>query len=205
MLLAVVDPLPMYCRGIATVLSAAGHIVEQPGEPLAWGRRDDRMMLLTLDAVSSWDLLHQLGSAGDGCPVIAVLTDDSVAAGLTAVRAGAQSVAARQMDEATLVATVDATRAGQAVVPAEVLAALIGGADPETRQLTADQQRWLRQLAAGMTVAQLADRAGYSERAMFRLLQGLYRQLGVRTRIEAVIRAQQQGWLLPTSEQPGVT
>jgi DNA-binding CsgD family transcriptional regulator len=54
---------------------------------------------------------------------------------------------------------------------------------------------WLRQLAAGSTVAQLANQAGYSERAMFRLLQGLYQQLGARNRVEALLRAQQLGWL----------
>jgi DNA-binding CsgD family transcriptional regulator len=53
----------------------------------------------------------------------------------------------------------------------------------------------LRQLAAGATVAQLADRAGYSERAMFRLLHALYRQLGARSRIEAILHAQTSGWL----------
>ncbi|SEU14237.1 helix-turn-helix domain-containing protein [Nonomuraea wenchangensis] len=46
-----------------------------------------------------------------------------------------------------------------------------------------------------MTVADLADRAGYSERAMFRLLQALYREIGVATRIQAIVRAQERGWL----------
>ena len=37
---------------------------------------------------------------------------------------------------------------------------------------------WLQQLAKGIPVAQLADRAGYSERAMYRLLRGLYTKTG---------------------------
>ena len=49
--------------------------------------------------------------------------------------------------------------------------------------------------AGGSTVAALANQAGYSERAMFRLLHGLYQRLGVRTRTEALIRAHERGWL----------
>jgi DNA-binding NarL/FixJ family response regulator len=32
------------------------------------------------------------------------------------------------------------------------------------------------------------------------LLQAVYARLGVRTRIEAVVHAQEQGWLLPEDE-----
>ncbi|WP_220504417.1 response regulator transcription factor [Microbispora sp. H13382] len=87
---------------------------------------------------------------------------------------------------------------GQAVLPAAVSAALARGSianNTASLSLTPEQLSWLRQLAAGATVAQLAEQAGYSERAMFRLLQSLYKELGVRTRIEAIIRAQEQGWL----------
>jgi DNA-binding CsgD family transcriptional regulator len=54
---------------------------------------------------------------------------------------------------------------------------------------------WLRTLAAGSTVARLAEGVGYSERAMFRLLRDLYQRLGVKSRTEALMLAQQQGWL----------
>jgi DNA-binding NarL/FixJ family response regulator len=73
---------------------------------------------------------------------------------------------------------------------------VLAGAETDPA-ITTDQMAWLRHLASGMTVAELARVAGYSERAMFRLLQSLYRQLGARTRIEAIVRAQEQGWLRP--------
>ncbi|MFF0370580.1 hypothetical protein [Micromonospora sp. NPDC005087] len=93
---------------------------------------------------------------------------------------------------------MDATIDGQTVLPAAVAVMLTGGAvaDEETRQaITAAEVTWLRHLAAGMTVAELSRLAGYSERAMYRLLQGVYRQLGARSRIEAIVRAQEKGWL----------
>ena len=52
---------------------------------------------------------------------------------------------------------------------------------------SAREIEWLQQLADGITVAQLADRTGYSERAMYRLLRGLYTELDVKTRTEALM------------------
>jgi DNA-binding CsgD family transcriptional regulator len=42
---------------------------------------------------------------------------------------------------------------------------------------------------------QLAEQAGYSERAMFRLLKNIYSRLGVRNRTQALMLAKDQGWL----------
>jgi DNA-binding NarL/FixJ family response regulator len=52
---------------------------------------------------------------------------------------------------------------------------------------------WLRALSQGRTVRQLADHAGYSERMMYRLLAHLYGNMQVKNRIEALLKAQDQG------------
>lgn len=54
---------------------------------------------------------------------------------------------------------------------------------------------WIRQLTQGLAVARLAERAGYSERMMFRLLRDLYQRWGVANRTEAIIHARDNGWL----------
>jgi len=41
----------------------------------------------------------------------------------------------------------------------------------------------------------IAERAGYSERMMFRLLRDLYQRWGVANRTEAIIHARDNGWL----------
>ncbi|AQZ63306.1 two component transcriptional regulator, LuxR family [[Actinomadura] parvosata subsp. kistnae] len=196
---AVVDPLPMYRQGVASVLSAAGHAVDTPADVLAWVRHGPhRVVLLTLESEQDWDLLRRLRDADGTHAVIALVGEDSAVLGVRAVRTGARSVLPRGVTPGTLRRTVEATLDGQAVLPADVAAALASGAHstgegaaaPEPQQLS-----WLRQLADGVTVAQLARRAGYSERAMFRLLQELYRDMGVRTRIQAIVRAQEEGWL----------
>jgi DNA-binding NarL/FixJ family response regulator len=74
--------------------------------------------------------------------------------------------------------------------------ALAAGVDGTAGSVpSANQLVWLRQLAAGTTVANLAQQVGYSERAMFRMLQALYRQMGTPNRIEAILLAQSRGWL----------
>ncbi|WP_432973473.1 DNA-binding response regulator [Dactylosporangium sp. CA-233914] len=209
MRLAVIDPLPMYRQGVVSVLSAAGHVVETPDDLLAWLRRGhDGLVLLTLDTSTSWDALGRLRAATNEYPVIAMLAEESAAAGAKAVRAGARSVLPRGTSAAVLTRTVEATAGGQAVLPAEVVAALLSGVASTDRgesMLTAEQRVWLRYLADGMTVARLAEQVGYSERAMFRLLQTLYRRLGARTRIQAIVRAQEQGWLVQDVTDPGLT
>jgi len=61
--------------------------------------------------------------------------------------------------------------------------------------LSEQRLSWLCRLAAGSTVAELADAAGYSERAMFRILRQLYRDMGVENRMQAVLLARELGWL----------
>jgi DNA-binding NarL/FixJ family response regulator len=207
--IVVVDPLPLYQHGTAAVLSAAGYEVDTPSDVLSWLRGGLRtVVVLTLDSERAWRLLHALRDRPVGQHVIAVVLADSVGTGIRAMRAGAQSVLHRSVTPAGLRRAVDATVDGQAVLPAAVAAALATGLDPadeDRQQATAVELAWLRQLAAGVTVAQLAVDAGYSERAMFRRLQSLYRRLGVRTRIEAIVLAQQHGWLDLGDVRPGWT
>ncbi|AVT34301.1 DNA-binding response regulator [Plantactinospora sp. BC1] len=195
--IAVVDPLPMFQQGVVAVLSAVGHDVETPADVVGWARRrGSAVVLLTVLSESDWDLLAQLCATATSYGVIALLDDESVVLGTRAMRAGARSVLPRGVTVATLQRTVEAMIGGQAVMPSAVAAAL--AADTRSgveRSPSAEQLSWLRQLAAGSTVAQLADRAGYSERAMFRLLNALYRQIGAGSRIQAIMRAQEAGWL----------
>ncbi|MGX6604070.1 DNA-binding response regulator [Micromonosporaceae bacterium Da 78-11] len=191
---AVLDPLPMYQQGVAATLSAIGHIVETPEDPLAWVRRSPgAVVLLTLAVHGDWELLFRLRDETSPHAVIAVVEDDVVVHGVRAVRAGARSVMPRCVTNETLRRTIEATLDGQAVLPAGVAAALASG--EEHSLPAAERLEWLRQLAEGATVAQLAQRAGYSERAMFRLLQALYQEIGVRTRLEAIMQARDRGWL----------
>jgi DNA-binding NarL/FixJ family response regulator len=93
---------------------------------------------------------------------------------------------------------LEAALAGDVIVSRAVVTALISSSrlQPDTEEpLEHEERRWLRQLASGMTVARLANTAGYSERAMYRLLNGVYDRLGVTNRTEALMRANALGWI----------
>jgi len=203
---AVVDPLPLFRDGAVAALTAAGHVVQTPSDVVAWaGQIQGAVVLLTVQVEADWYVLPRLGGSAVNSLVV-LLAEESAAAGARAVRAGARSVLARQVSAEVLRRTVSATIDGQAVLPAAVADLLASGSGADTgpgRGLSPERLSWLRALAAGSTVAQLASQAGYSERAMFRLLRSLYRDMGAGGRVEALMRAQEQGWLqLAPRQQP---
>ncbi|MCP3785263.1 DNA-binding response regulator [Micromonospora sp. A3M-1-15] len=179
------------------VLSAAGHQAETPSDLVRWARRrTSALVLLTLTRDSEWRLLARLHDAQVTLPIMVLIDADSIEQGVRAARAGARSVLPRNIAGDALQRTVIATMDGHAVLPAEVAARLAAGVPPESPQVVPpDRIGWLRQLASGVTVAQLADRVGYSERAMFRLLTALYRDIGARNRIDAIMLARDKGWI----------
>jgi DNA-binding NarL/FixJ family response regulator len=194
--IAVVDPLPLFRQGAAAVLSAAGHRVETPDDALAWSQsRRHAVVLLTLAERPDWTLLTRMHN--ESSVAVVAMLQDLHPGGVRAVHLGARSVLPRACDAVTLVRTVEATASGQSVLPADVLDSVVGEGHSGLR-VSEQQMGWLTLLAAGSTVAEVAAQAGYSERAMFRILKQLYQEIGVEGRMQAVLRAQELGWI-PTS------
>lgn len=195
-----IDPLPMFAAGVVSVLTKCGYVVEGPlPAPGTDDASQPSIIFLTLTIPADWQQLDVLRAGWPLVPVVAVLEPVSVPAGLSALRAGASGLLPRSAKPGQVSRMVDALVEGQSVVPSDVLAALAGGAEePQMREggLTTSQLSWLRRLASGATVAELARDVGYSERAMYRLLGTLYRDMGVRGRMQAVVEAQRRG-LLP--------
>jgi DNA-binding NarL/FixJ family response regulator len=204
---AVVDPLPMYRQGVIAVLGAAGYAVESPADLPGWLRRAGRaVILLTIGSAGTLELLGRLQEVPGGHSWIAVVEEGLGQQGVRALHAGARAVLWRTASPTAVLRAVEAAAEGQSVLPAELVGLLTGGPavgvtglDP----LTADEIAWLQQLADGATVAEVAARSGYSERAMFRLLRRVYGRLGVATRTQAVVRAQTLGWLTEADPQAG--
>ncbi len=198
--IAVVDPLPIYRRGIMAILRDAGANPETPEDLLAWvARPPRRVIFLTLASDHDWELLARLCKASAEAMVVAVLSDSSTASYVRALSAGAAAAVPRDASPEQVRQIFEEAVHGVSVLPSDVVRALA-----RTSEEVADYNRsgpadheisWLRDLAGGLTVSQLAERAGYSERAMFRLLRQLYGRMEVRSRTEALLRARQQGWL----------
>ncbi|MFC4066299.1 DNA-binding response regulator [Actinoplanes subglobosus] len=196
---AVVDPLPMFRHGASMTLAEEGYAVRAPADLMAWARATPRaLILLTVLHDGDWALLRRLREDERGHPVIAVLDTDVDVLGVRAVRAGATSVVSRAAPARLLARVVTATLEGQSVLPTAVVTALAAGRFTDPAPATAvskEQTAWLRALAAGSTVADLAGRSGYSERAMFRLLRAVYQELGAGSKVEALIKAKDRGLL----------
>ncbi|GHG14427.1 MULTISPECIES: response regulator transcription factor [Amycolatopsis] len=195
---AVLDPLPLFQRGVVEALTSDEIVVEVPADIRAWAvEGGQRVVILTLAVPTDWELLEQLGR---GTLVIAVLEERTGPSSIRALRLGAGSVVARNATADVLRRALDAMLAGDVVLPRPVVQALISSSrtaeSPAPLRILEDAEvLWLRQLASGATVARLAAAAGYSERAMYRLLNRIYDRLGVTNRTEALIKANAYGWL----------
>jgi len=203
--IAVVDPLPVFRHGLVEILRTAGFESETPDDVLAWADdRQAKVVVLSLLSEDDWQLLGSLRQTTDEMLLVALLEQMSVAASVRALRAGAVCVLPRDSSPAQLREGFRAAVRGESRVPVDALRALVAAPvdvlpDDEPSPVERD---WLRRLARGETVGRLAGDVGYSERMMFRMLRALYTRMGAENRTEALIKAQNQGWLSPVEERP---
>jgi DNA-binding NarL/FixJ family response regulator len=152
--------------------------------------------VLHADTSDALDALADFTEEHPHVPVVAIIDSVDVISVARVIRAGATTVLA---DSATDVrSAVEAALAGNSLLPFEVVGSMAGLVPDDqglSRWLTDEERSWLRSMAAGETVADVAESVGYSERAMFRQLKSLYRRLGVSNRTEALLWAAQRGIL----------
>jgi DNA-binding NarL/FixJ family response regulator len=91
---------------------------------------------------------------------------------------------------------LDGAVRGRCVLPVTI-AQQMATASLASRELPIEPREvgWLAALAAGVSVADLAQGTSYSQREMFRLLGRIYERLGARTRIEALLVAKERGYI----------
>jgi DNA-binding NarL/FixJ family response regulator len=196
--IAVLDPVPTFRQGMLAILVEAGFAAETPEDLFHWVHQDHRkVVLLTLGTAVDWMVLERLRSETPEVVVIAVLADASVQSCVRAVVAGAMAVVARDADPEMVRRVFEDAVRGVSALPLDVVAALAAPHErsEHVQEPSESELAWLQGLANGATVSQLAERSGYSERAMFRLLRELYGRLEVKNRTEALMLSQRRGWL----------
>jgi DNA-binding NarL/FixJ family response regulator len=196
---AVWDPLPLFCQGLLGLLAALGFACEVPEDLLSWVHDGgNKIVLMTLAAADDWQLLSALQPTRPDLAVIAVLAEPSMTSHIRAVNAGAVTAVPRCAAPSLVQRAFEAALDGRSLLPIDVVRAITvsfpNGELPSTSPSEAEIN-WLRQLAHGSSVADLAEHTGYSERMMFRRLRALYVKIQVPNRTEALIRARDQGWL----------
>ena len=168
--IAVSDPLPAYRRGMLATLNEAGFDSETPPDLLDWVRQEPRTaVVLTLETAADWSLLDRLRREHTDVVIVAMLTDVSPSGYVRALAAGAVTALPRHAAVEVVKRVFAEVMRGFSVLPIEVVQALAAPHQHvgEEVEIGSRELGWLRELAAGATVAQLAERSGYSERAMF--------------------------------------
>lgn len=196
--IAVLDPLPVYRCGMITSIGHSAFSPTAPEDLLTWILREPRnVVFLTLESQSDWRLLTELLQARSDVVVVAVLTDISTPTYVRAISAGAATAVSRDAPPEQMKRVFDEAVSGMSLLPMRVVRALRNSEElaEEPNVLTTREIEWLRELSYGTTVSQLAEKSGYSERAMFRLLRDLYERMKVKSRMEALVHAHQAGWL----------
>ena len=127
-----------------------------------------------------------------------MLADHNLTSYVRAICAGAASAIPRCAEPGLVQRAFEAAVDGSSLLPVAALRAMTVGApngEVGSTSPSEEERSWLRQLAQGSSVADLAEHAGYSERMMFRLLHALYEKLQAPNRTVALIRACDEGWL----------
>jgi DNA-binding NarL/FixJ family response regulator len=189
---AVIDSSPAYCLGLAAALTEAGFTVQKPDDPLRWAsKRGARVVILTVEPALGAEAVRRFVSAGPDVQLVALLTEPNVSAYRDALCFGACGAVGHDDPLAEIVETVGAAARRRTLLPRSIAfeVANANGTKSTAVKLSGSETQWIRALASGVTVAELADQVGYSERELYRLLKGLYAHLGVERRSEALARA----------------
>jgi DNA-binding NarL/FixJ family response regulator len=130
--------------------------------------------------------------------IVAMSGDEDPAPALEALRAGAEGFLPKTSEVADVLQPLLAILDGWAVLPAELLAALLGpgrGSRPAPVDLDAPEKQLLQLIAAGATTTEIALQLHVSERTVKRLTATLLRKLRVSSRTEAAALAGSAGIL----------
>lgn len=195
MKVVVLDPLACFRCGLVAQLSIAGFAPFEPTDVEGWVRSGEPgAVVVTLlgDVEAKW--LIGLRESAPAVPALALLSKVTVDDYRLAMRSGATSAIGRDAPPEDIVESLSAACAGRAIMPSHIAAALATAVDaPDHLGLSTTEVRWLSALSEGLTVADLAREAGYSEREMFRRLANIYAHMGVSGRTEALLAAQRLG------------
>lgn len=203
--IAICDRAPSYRRGLGAALTAGGYTIEESDDLRAEDPIPDvDAVLFTVRSADDWRVLREVVAANRDVKLIALLADATPDRHAEALRCGAHGAVAWEARPETILAVVGTTLDGMVLLPMSIAQAIAVSGPPlrEPGWINAEEIEWLKLLARGVTVQQLAGKVGYSERALYRVLQGLYERMKVSNRTEAILQASRWGLLEDRSSSP---
>jgi DNA-binding NarL/FixJ family response regulator len=200
----VVHRLPAYRRGLAVGLGEASFdVVQAPAadkiESVAWDA-----CLIEFPATGGPSGLAELRSGHPDAALVALISSPSATHYRAAFGMGMQGAVHDEAELTDIALAIRAALEDRVWIPIDVMIALAVSSStrPAGVELSTSAIRWLQRLSNGASVARIAHEEGYSERQMYRLMQEVYVELGVKTRGEALVRAARWG-ITDTSAAPG--
>ncbi len=179
------------------MITDLGYVATPLSDLASWKPgRGGRAVVVFIPSDEEIDALVDFASEHQHIPVVAVIPGLDLASFARVVRAGAWGAVDDSDSESELREVIGSAIADRVSVPLPIIRAMAQRIPPPNEVdaiVDGTEADWLRSLAAGETVAALAERIGYSERETYRLLGALYQKLGVTNRTEAIIWATRHG------------
>lgn len=206
--IVVVDDHPLFVRGLELLLpevsDGRAEVVAATGDPAAAAglvRRtvpDLTLVDLHMPPPGGIRAIAAIRHSSPRVRIAAMSGDRDPAPALAALRAGAEGFLPKSSEVADVLQPLLSILDGWAVLPADLLGALLGpgsGRRPAPVDLAEPERRLLRLIAAGATTTDIAVRLHVSERTVKRLTATLLRKLRVSSRTEAAALAGSAGIL----------
>jgi DNA-binding NarL/FixJ family response regulator len=129
--------------------------------------------------------------------IVSTYTDDELVR--RCIAAGARGYVVKDIDRFELKAAIRSVNRGEGVVSPSVAGKVLdqlraAPAPPSTSLLNDTQLRILKLIAVGYSNREIASHVHLSENTVKSHVQEIFRKLGVRTRVEAALRASREGW-----------
>ncbi|WP_406084262.1 response regulator transcription factor [Micromonospora zamorensis] len=205
MRLVVVDDHPLFVRGLELLLpittDGRAEVVASTGDAAAAAALVSRwhpdLTLVDLHMPPPGGV-RAVGAIRRTTPrvrVVAMSGSADPASALEALRAGAEGFLPKTSEPEELLPPLLAVLEGWAVLPAELLHAMLRPTRATPVDLDGEERRLLRAIAVGRNTIEIADELHVSERTVKRMTAALLRKLRVSNRAEAAALAGHAGLL----------
>ena len=169
------------------------------------------LMDVRMPNIDGVEAIRRIVAAGSGARVIVLTTYDLDEYVYDAIRAGASAFLLKDVQPTQLVDAIRVVARGEALLAPTVTRRLLdrfarslpeAGPPPAAlSSLTEREVEVLRLMAGGLSNAELAERLVLSEATVKSHVSNVFRKLGVRDRVQAVILAYDAGLVRPASDQ----
>ncbi|MFF0152977.1 response regulator [Micromonospora sp. NPDC005203] len=199
------DDHPLFVRGLELLLPTTtdgrAEVVASTGDAAAAAaltsrcRPDLVLVDLQMPAPGGIRAVASIMRTTPRVRVVAMSGSVDTAGAVEALRAGAEGFLPKTSEPEELLPPLLAILDGWAVLPAELLRAMLRPAPATSVDLDGKERRLLRAIAAGCTTVDIAEELHVSERTVKRMTAALLRRLRVSNRAEAAAVAGHTGLL----------